>query len=126
MAKEILKITGTLIEIGETQSGVSQKSGKDWTRQEFIIKTEGKYAKPACFSVFNSDDIGDKHKLKDFIEVCFNLESRKYNEKWYTNAQAWETRTLSGSKEDVNFEQDKQDVMTGQPPAGEENNDLPF
>ena len=127
MSKEILKLTRAVIAIYKMQSGVSKK-GDPWSSQEIIIKPEGKWAKPAAFRVYKPEkDLSEEYQLKDFIEVSFNIASREYKEKYYTNLDAWQIRKLTDSKEELKFEGDSQDTANNEPPpAGEENDDLPF
>ena len=126
MEKEILKLTGAVVAIGEMQSGVSKKTGNPWSSQEIVIKPPtGKYAKPAAFRVYKPEkDLTEEYKLKDFIEVKFEVASREYNKKWYTNLDAWAIKKLTDSKEEINFEGDKKDEVP--PTAGEDSSDLPF
>lgn len=84
-----LDIKGRLIQILPLQTGTS-KSGSSWSKQEFVIETEEQFPKKVCFTLF-----GDKVSLLnglssgDQIDVSFNLESREFNGKWYSNINAW-------------------------------------
>ena len=85
-----LTIKGTLVQVLPTVNGVS-KAGKDWSKKDFVIETdEGQFSKKVCFTLF-----GDKIKLIDSVvvgsavEVAFNIESREFDGKWYTNVNAW-------------------------------------
>ena len=126
MEKESLILSGAVIAIGKMQSGVSKKTGNPWSSQEIVIKPPtGKYAKPAAFRVYKPEkDLTEEYSLKDFIEVKFEVASREYNEKWYTNLDAWAIKKLTDSKEEINFEGDKKDKVP--PTAGEDSQDLPF
>ena len=126
MAKENLIITGAVIAIGEMQSGVSKK-GTEWTSQEIIIKPEGKWAKPAAFRKYKPEkDLSEEFQLKDFVEIKFNVASREYNKKWYTNLDAWAINKLADSREELNFDKDKQDGGETQPEAVNGEDPLPF
>jgi hypothetical protein len=97
-----LEITGTLIKILPEQTGAG-KNG-NWVKQEFIIETAEQYPKKVCCSAW-----GDKvASLKAIptgtqIKVSINLESREYNERWYTDIRAWKIDVVSagGSKEEI-------------------------
>jgi len=85
-----LSIKGRLAQILPVQSGVS-KAGNEWSKQEFVIETfEEQFSRKVCFTLF-----GDKVSLlnginqNEEIEVSFNLESREFNGKWFTNVNAW-------------------------------------
>ena len=125
MAKT-MKITGALIHIGKMQSGIAEKTGNEWSSQEFTIKPEGKWAKPACFRVYKPEkDLTEEYALKDFLEVSFNIASREYKGKYYTNLDAWEIRKLTDSKEELDFDKDK-GTHIEKPEAVNESDDLPF
>jgi len=129
MEKEILKLTGAVIAIGEMQSGTSKK-GTDWTSQEIVIKPEGKWEKAAAFRQYKPEkDLNEDYKLKDFVEIKFSVASREYKGKWYTNLDAWAINKLSDSREELKFDGDKDKEGTTNnipPPAGEDRGDLPF
>ena len=82
------KEKGKVIKILQKITGESQNG--TWEKQSFVIETLGEYAKKICFQVW-----GDKTKLLlnlkegQLVTVNFNLESREYNEKWYTDATAY-------------------------------------
>ena len=82
-------IKGTLMKVLETETGTTQ-AGKDWSKKSFVIKTEDKYPKEVCFTLF-----GEKistlqgHNIGDMVAVHFNLSSREYNGKYYHNIDAW-------------------------------------
>jgi len=82
-------IEGVLIQILKAESGVS-KSGKDWTKQEFIIETKEQYPKKICFSLFG-DKTGLLSQFKEGmnVNVAYNIESREFNGKWFHNIGAW-------------------------------------
>jgi hypothetical protein len=121
MSKEILIITGAVIAIGKMQSGVSKK-GDPWTSQEIVIKPEGKWAKPAAFRKYKPErDLSEEYALKDYIEVKFNIASREYEGRYYTNLDAWAINKLTNSKEELKFEGDKPP-----PEAVNEDDQLPF
>ena len=127
MEKESLILSGAVIAIGKIQSGVSEKTGNAWSSQEIVIKPPtGKYAKPAAFRVYKPEkDLTEEYNLKDFVEVKFEVASREYKEKWYTNLDAWAIKKLTDNKEEINFDKDK-DGKTEQPEAVNDESDLPF
>lgn len=85
-----LSIKGRLVQLLPLQSGVS-KAGNDWSKQEFILETvEEQFSRKICFTLF-----GDKVSMlnginvNDEVEVSFNIESREFNGRWFTNVNAW-------------------------------------
>ena len=85
-----MDITGKLSELLPEQGGQG-KTGNAWRKRSFVIETmDTQYPKKVCFDVW-----GDKIDqlqvvgIGEEIEVSFDIESREFNGKWYTNAKAW-------------------------------------
>jgi hypothetical protein len=92
-----LEITGKIIQQLEQQSGAS-KTGKNWVKQDFVIETPGQYPKKVCLSAWgDATDTLANASVGDHVNISFNLESREYNGKWYTEARVW--KMSIGSKE---------------------------
>jgi hypothetical protein len=73
----------------EPESGEG-KSGT-WYKQTAVIETGDKYPKPVAVSFFGSE-LSDQIRKKfigEDITVSINVESREYNERWYTEIKAW-------------------------------------
>lgn len=88
---------GKLLKLLAEESG--QGVNGAWKKRQFVIETAGQYPKKICFEAW-----GDKVAQLDHIamgqeiEVFFNLESREYNDKWYTNNPGvWKIKALSGT-----------------------------
>lgn len=76
---------GSLHKIFETQS----KSDTFQTR-EFVIKQDGNYPQFIKFQLTQDRcDLISNHKEGDRIKVSFDLRGREWNEKFFTNLNAW-------------------------------------
>lgn len=85
-----LEIEGKIIRKLGVQSGKSARG--DWSKQEFVIEyQEGNYPSQACLSVWGPDKVKDleKYQIGDTVKVSFNISSREYNNRWYTDLRAW-------------------------------------
>lgn len=92
-----LEISGKLIQKLEQQSGAG-KNGKNWVKQDFVIETPGQYPKKVCLTAWGDPtDTVESASIGDQMNISFNLESREYNGKWYTEARVW--KMSIGSKE---------------------------
>ena len=91
-----MKTTGKLVDVLNTQNGKST-NGKEWVKKDFVIETDAKYNPEICFTLFGKDKVSllDNVSIGDEIEVHFNLSSREYKGKYYTQAQAWKIEKLS-------------------------------
>src|SRR4030095_1470185 len=84
-----LEITGKISQILPMETGEG-KNGP-WKKQFFILEfMDGNYPKKVSISVW-----GDKtDSLRNLqpgseVKVSFNVESREYNGRWYTDVKAW-------------------------------------
>jgi hypothetical protein len=93
-----LELTGTLSQLMNEVTGTG-RTGNPWVKQEFVIEfMDGQYPKKVCLSVWGQDKVNDlkQYNPGDSIKVTFNLESREYNGRWYTEARAWRLETGEG------------------------------
>ena len=93
-----LEITGKLIKTLPVQSGTNARG--TWSKQEFILETLEQYPRKVCISAWGErvNELGALQE-SDILKVTFNLESREYNERWYTDVRAWriEKQTAAGA-----------------------------
>lgn len=83
-----MEITGKLIKKLEPISGEG-KNGT-WTKQTFVIETEGQYPKQIAFDCFNDKcELIRNRIIGEQLTVKFDLESREYNGKYFTNVNAY-------------------------------------
>lgn len=84
-----MEITGKLIQKLPVQSGVSSQ-GNNWSKAEFVIETVEQYPKKVCANLWGERAKAlDQFQLGSLITVSFDLESREYNGRWYTDVKAW-------------------------------------
>lgn len=83
-----MELSGKLIKKQPLQTGTG-KNG-EWKKQEFIIEVPGTYPKKIALVAW-----GDKAneilnmELGQEIKASIDIESREYNERWYTDVKAW-------------------------------------
>ncbi len=84
-----MEIKGTIIQALPEQSGIS-KAGNAWKKREYVIENnEGQFPRKVCFTCFGEN--ADRIQLQpgQHVTVHFDLESREYNGRWYTEVRAW-------------------------------------
>jgi hypothetical protein len=92
-----LELTGKVVKILPEQSGTG-KNG-NWVKQEFVIETNEQYPKKVCCSAWGDKAAIVKNlKSGDEVKIGINIESREYNERWYTDVRAWKIDTISGGQ----------------------------
>jgi hypothetical protein len=91
-----MEITGRIIKLLTLQTGEG-KNGT-WKKQEFILETSAQIPRKICFSLWG--DKIDQFRLAegDEAEVSFDLESREFNGRWYTEAKAWKIAKKSATQ----------------------------
>lgn len=82
-----MQITGTVVQINASQTG-QNKAGTAWRKQEVILETEGQYPKKVAVSIWGERI--DKFALGkgETVTLHYDLESREYNGRWYTEVKA--------------------------------------
>ena len=100
------------ITTGEGKNGTWQKSG-------FVVETSNeKYPKKVCFTTWG-DTIAQSQVFQpgEDVKVSFDVESREYQGKWYSDIKAWKVERNAGG------------VANAAPAAPQnfpKNDDLPF
>jgi len=83
-----MDITAKLIEILPEQTG--QGRNGTWVKISFVVETQEQYPKKICIDAWGDRvDIVKGLNINDMLKVEFDVESREYNGRWYTNVKAW-------------------------------------
>ena len=85
-----LELEGRIAQKMNVQSGTSARGA--WSKQEFIFEyQEGNYPTKVLMHVWGDDKVRelDKYQVNDKVKVSFNLGSREYNGRWYTDVRVW-------------------------------------
>ncbi len=90
-----LELTGKLIKVLPEVSGQSQKG--PWNKQDFVVETIDQFPKKVCLTAWGekANDL-KQYAPGDTLKVTLNLESREYNDRWYTEARAWRIEAGDG------------------------------
>ena len=110
---------GRVKTITALQSGQS-KAGKDWSKKELIIETDGQYPKMIAATFFG-DKVQMIEKLRegDLVDLDFNVESREWNGKWFHN--------INGDRVDIVVDQSPQQSNSNwTEPTVPDDDSLPF
>lgn len=83
-----MEMSGTVIAILPKQTGTN-KAGNTWEKQDFVIQTTGQYPKKLCFAVWGDKIAKFQIREGEEITVFFDVESREYMGKYYTDVKAW-------------------------------------
>ena len=94
-----MDIKGRLVKKLPAQTG--QGRNGEWKKQEFVIELEGTYPRSACFSVWNDKLNVDSLVEGTVLNVFFDIESREFQGKWFTNLTAWKAEAAEGSAQNA-------------------------
>lgn len=90
-----LEINGKIVQLMDASTG--QGSNGQWTKREFVIETADQYPKKVCFSAWNDKAASlDRVSVGTQVKVSFDVQSREYNQKWYTDLRIWKLELLGG------------------------------
>lgn len=124
-----LELSGQVLKLLPEQSGQSQRG--PWKKRDFILETNEQYPKKVAITCWGEkvDEISSLNPGTP-VTVGINIESREYNDRWYTDIKAWridvggsqpQDNTNTGSFNQIN-ENPGDQVFT----ADETEGDLPF
>jgi hypothetical protein len=93
--KKTMEIQGNIIQILPLQSGTGRNG--EWKKQEFILETTDKFPKKICIAIWGDKIQESILQPGNKVTVQFDIESREYNGRWYTEAKAWKIESTATS-----------------------------
>ena len=118
-----LELSGKVVKLMPVQRGESQRGA--WQKQDMIIETVEQYPKQVAITCWG-EKVDEIQKLQPGtqIKVGINIESREYNERWYTDVRAWkiDVETAGGSGLNAAMDPPEAPVIN----MDETEGDLPF
>jgi hypothetical protein len=92
-----MEIIGKLIQKLPMQSGIS-KTGNSWQKQEFVIETLEQFPRKICANLWGDKTaVLETLNIDDKVVMSFDLESREFNGKWYTDVKAWKVEAVTAN-----------------------------
>jgi len=89
-----MKFQSKLIKLLPIQTGTS-KNG-DWKKQDIIVETDDQYPKKVCISIWGNKIDENILKEGNTLDISINIESKEYNNSWYTDIKAWKIELVDG------------------------------
>ena len=91
-----MQLTAKLIQLLPLQTGTG-KNG-EWKKQDIIVETESsQYPKKVCITVWGDKINTGQLKIGSQLKIDFDVESREYNGRWYTDVKAWKIESAGGA-----------------------------
>lgn len=129
-----LRIKGIVQAKLDVQTGISQSTGKEWQKQDLILKQLGEYGREVVITFF-----GDRMKSLDYcdvgdlVEVDINISSREYNGRYFTQCDGWRIDKLdSDNTQPSNLDAEYAAAKGSERPSAskveetEDESDIPF
>jgi hypothetical protein len=116
-----MQLTAKLTQLLPLQTGTG-KNGP-WKKQDIIVETEGQYPKKVCISIWGDKINESVLKVGSQLSISFDVESREYNGRWYTDIKAWRVEAAGDAKPATNSNADNISFDEGEM---ENKEDLPF
>ena len=118
-----MQLTAKLVQLLPLQTGTG-KNG-EWKKQDIIVETSGQYPKKVCISVWGDKIDAKKLKPGNMLKIEFDVESREYNSRWYTDVKAWKI-DVEGASEGGGGGADPEYVAPDVDMSTQADDDLPF
>jgi hypothetical protein len=93
-----MQLTAKLVSLLPLQTG-SGKNGP-WKKQDIIVETEGQYPKKICISIWGDKINESQLQAGAMLNISFDIESREYNGRWYTDVKAWRIEPAGAASAD--------------------------
>jgi hypothetical protein len=128
-----MEIIGKLILKMSMQSGIS-KTGNSWQKQEFVIETLEQFPRKICANLWGERTaVLETLTIDDKVVMSFDLESREFNGKWYTDVKAYKLEPVTTNPQALQTMQTTQTAPANELPQEfetftdeEAGDDLPF
>lgn len=88
-----MQLTAKLVQILPLQSGTGRNG--EWKKQDIIVETEGQYPKKVSISIWGDKINESVLQIGNVLDISFEVESREYNGRWYTDVRAWKIELMT-------------------------------
>jgi hypothetical protein len=95
-----MQLTAKLIQLLPLQTGAG-KNG-EWKKQDIIIETDGQYPKKVCISIWGDKINEQQLTIGNTLTIDFDIESREFSGRWYTDLKAWKIEVANQSISSLN------------------------
>jgi hypothetical protein len=120
-----MEITVVIKEVLEKQVFTSAKNGQTYEKFGFVGETQSQYPKTIKFDVMGDRAAGVMTNVVvgNTVAVSFDISSRLWNSKYYTECQAWRTQRVDGVQQAATQTQQQ---PTPAPAQGDGSDNVPF
>lgn len=122
-----MELTVKVVKILPETSFTSRKDGSEIRKYSFVgTTTNERFEKTICFSAFGDAWLNANVVVGGTYEVSFDVSSREYKERWYTECTCWKISSVANAQSPAPAQQ-QAPVAQPSAPANNNNTDsLPF
>ena len=95
-----MQLTAKLTQLLPIQTGTG-KNG-EWKKQDIIVETDGQYPKNVCVSIWGDKINEQQLTVGNTLTIDFDIESREFSGRWYTDLKAWKIEVADQNTPSVN------------------------
>ena len=95
-----MQLTAKLTQLLPIQTGTG-KNG-EWKKQDIIVETDGQYPKKVCISIWGDKIIEQQPSIGNTLTIDFDIESREFSGRWYTDLKAWKIEVANQNTPSMN------------------------
>jgi hypothetical protein len=88
-----MQLKAKLTQLLPIQTG-SGKNG-EWKKQDIIVESDGQYPKQVCVSIWGDKINEEQLIVGNILNIDFDIESREYSGRWYTDVKAWKIEVVN-------------------------------
>ena len=96
-----MQVSAKLIQLLPLQTGTGRNG--QWKKQDIIVETDGQYPKKICISVWGDKINESLLRVGNRLKIDFDVESREFNGRWYTDVKAWKIEMDGASSAEPDF-----------------------
>ena len=91
-----MQLTAKLIQVLQLQTGTG-KNGQ-WQKQDIVVETTDQYPKKVCVAIWGNKIDPKQLQVNSMLKIDFDVESREFNGKWYTDVKAWKIEAADSNQ----------------------------
>ena len=84
-----MEVKGKIIKKMDLVTGVAKATGNPWKKQDYVLETIEAHPKQIAFDFFGDRVDQYSFEVGDVITLSFDIESREYQGRYYTNIRGW-------------------------------------
>ena len=91
--------TAKLTQLLKFQTGIDENG--EWKKQDIIVEINGQHPKKICVHIWGDKIDENQSKIGYESKIEFDIESREYKGRWYTDINARKIEAVGSSRHDT-------------------------